>query len=82
MVVDFRLRDETGLEVIERLRERQPGLPAVIVTGETAPARFREFSGVAARILHKPLDGERLARALHEVVLGLDSEADTAVAPR
>jgi signal transduction histidine kinase/ActR/RegA family two-component response regulator len=81
-VVDFRLRDETGLEVIERLRERQPGLPAVIVTGETAPARFREFSGVAARILHKPLDGERLARALHDVVLGLDREADAEVAPR
>ncbi|VTU30323.1 Aerobic respiration control sensor protein ArcB [Variovorax sp. SRS16] len=82
MVVDFRLRDETGLDVIERLRARQPGLPAVIVTGETAPSRFRALSGAAARILHKPLDGDRLARALHEVVLGLDDEAEAAVAPR
>ena len=44
------------------------------MTGETAPARFREFGSAAARILHKPLHGERLARTLHEVVLGPDSE--------
>jgi signal transduction histidine kinase/ActR/RegA family two-component response regulator len=76
MVVDFRLREETGLDVIERLRVRKPDLPAVIVTGETAPSRFREFSGAAARILHKPLDGDRLARVLQEVVLGLDDDDD------
>jgi signal transduction histidine kinase/ActR/RegA family two-component response regulator len=80
MVVDFRLREETGVDVIERLRARKPDLPAVIVTGETAPSRFREFSGAAARILHKPLDGDRLARALQEVVLGndVDDEAPAA----
>ena len=82
MVVDYRLREETGLEVIERLRRRRPALPAVIVTGETAPSRFREFSTVAARILHKPLDGERLARTLQEVVAALDEEAQDAVAPK
>ena len=80
MVVDYRLREETGLEVIERLRSKMPNLPAVIVTGETAPARFREFSSAAARILHKPLDGDRLARTLQEVVLALDEEAP--LAPR
>ncbi len=80
MVVDYRLREETGLEVIERLRSKRPNLPAVIVTGETAPARFREFSSAAARILHKPLDGDRLARTLQEVVLALDEEEP--LAPR
>ncbi|NDZ12957.1 hybrid sensor histidine kinase/response regulator [Variovorax sp. WS11] len=82
MVVDYRLREETGLDVIERVRWRRPLLPAVIVTGETAPSRFREFSTVAARILHKPLDGDRLARTLQEVVLALDEEASDAVAPK
>ncbi|CAN7229795.1 hybrid sensor histidine kinase/response regulator [Variovorax sp. LjRoot84] len=80
MVVDYRLREETGLDVIERLRQKKPDLPAVIVTGETAPMRFREFSSVAARILHKPLDGDRLARTLQEVVLALDEEEP--LAPR
>jgi signal transduction histidine kinase/ActR/RegA family two-component response regulator len=82
MVVDYRLREETGLDVIERVRWRRPLLPAVIVTGETAPSRFREFSTVAARILHKPLDGDRLARTLQDVVLALDEEASDAVAPK
>ena len=64
LVVDFRLRDETGLEVIERLRARCPALPAVIVTGDTAAQRLREFDGIAASVLHKPVDGKKLARAL------------------
>ncbi|RZL90207.1 MAG: response regulator [Variovorax sp.] len=81
MVVDYRLRDETGLEVIKRLRRTRPSLAAVIVTGETAPARFRELGSAAARVLHKPLHGERLARTLYEVVLGPDSEP-SALAPR
>lgn len=78
MVVDFRLREESGLDVIRRLRLSLPELPAVIVTGETAPERLREFERVAARILHKPLDGQRLARTLQEVVLGLDPNAEAA----
>jgi CheY-like chemotaxis protein len=83
MVVDYRLREETGLDVIARVRQQVPALPAVIVTGETAPSRFREFSTAAARILHKPLDGDKLARTLQEVVRALDEdEAPEPVAPR
>jgi signal transduction histidine kinase/CheY-like chemotaxis protein len=68
LVVDFRLRGETGQDVIARLRLRQPALPAVIVTGDTAAQRLRTFSGLAATVLHKPIDGARLARALTEAV--------------
>jgi signal transduction histidine kinase/ActR/RegA family two-component response regulator len=64
VAVDFRLRGETGLQVIERLRAGNPGLPAVIVTGDTSPLRLREFAALAASVLNKPVDGERLARAL------------------
>jgi hypothetical protein len=69
--------------VIARVRQQRPALPAVSVTGETAPSRFREFSTAAARILHKPLDGDKLARTLQKVVLALDEdEAPEPVAPR
>ena len=68
LVVDFRLRNETGLDVITRLRARYPALPAIIVTGDTAAQRLREFEGVAERVLHKPLDGKSLARALAGIV--------------
>jgi signal transduction histidine kinase/CheY-like chemotaxis protein len=68
LVVDFRLRGETGQDVIARLRTRQPGLPAVIVTGDTGAQRLRTFSGLEVTVLHKPIDGARLARALTEAV--------------
>jgi CheY-like chemotaxis protein len=64
LVVDYRLRDETGVDVIERVRSRLPGLPAVIVTGETAPSRFAELSASAERVLHKPVAVDLLARTL------------------
>ncbi|RYY98530.1 MAG: response regulator, partial [Comamonadaceae bacterium] len=73
VVVDYRLRNETGVEVIERLQRLRPGMCAVIVTGETAPSRFGELTVSAARVLHKPLNGETLARALQEAVSGLDA---------
>lgn len=80
LVVDFRLRNETGSDVIERLRREMPSLPAVIVTGETAPSRFAELSNVAAKVLHKPLDGEHLARTLQEVALGISPRGTPALA--
>jgi signal transduction histidine kinase/ActR/RegA family two-component response regulator len=80
LVVDFRLRNETGIDVIERLRQDMPALPAVIVTGETAPSRFAELSNVAARVLHKPLNGEHLARTLQEVALGISPRATPTLA--
>jgi signal transduction histidine kinase len=68
LVVDFRLRDENGLDVITRLRARYPTLPAVIVTGDTAARQLREFDSLAVSVLHKPVDGDQLARALQAVL--------------
>ena len=72
LVVDFRLRAETGVDVITRLRKQHGkhhgDLPAVIVTGDTAAQRLREFAALRATVLHKPIDGEKLARALVEAL--------------
>ncbi len=71
LVLDYRLRDETGADVIARLRGGQrdgANLPVVIVTGDTGAQRLRELSGFAVTVLHKPVDGERLARALVDAV--------------
>ena len=64
VVVDFRLRAETGLQVIERLRAHIDGLPAVVVTGDTSPSRLHELKGQSSIVLNKPVDGVRLAQAL------------------
>lgn len=68
LAVDYRLQGETGLDVIARLRRQIPGLPAVLVTGDTSPARLREFLSCAALVLHKPVDGQELADALADAV--------------
>ena len=82
LVVDYRLRDETGLDVIARLRKRLPALPAVIITGDTAPQRLRELAEQATAVLHKPVDGVRLAKAVSAAVaVGTKPSVDEKTSP-
>ncbi|EFF73352.1 hybrid sensor histidine kinase/response regulator [Achromobacter piechaudii] len=70
IVSDYRLRDhETGIHVIERLREEynDPDLPALLVSGDTDPARLAEAADRAIPLLHKPVS----VQALRERVAAL-----------
>ena len=70
IVSDYRLRDhETGIHVIERLREEynDPDLPALLVSGDTDPARLSEAAARRVPLLHKPVQ----VQALRERVAGL-----------
>jgi len=69
MVVDYRLARETGQEVIEKVGRSCGSIPAVIVTGDTAAASLKELSDRGITVLHKPVDGDRLARALCSSVI-------------
>ena len=62
IVSDFRLRGaETGIEVVEMLRnEFNVDIPALLVTGDTAPDRLRDAEASGLPILHKPLNPARL----------------------
>jgi signal transduction histidine kinase/CheY-like chemotaxis protein len=57
IIVDYRLRDErTGVEAIDRLRrEFGKSIPALIVTGDTAPERLREAKASGHPLVHKPI---------------------------
>ena len=68
VVIDYRLNGETGVDVMARLRFERANLRFVIVTGDTAATRLRELSALGVTVLHKPVDGERLARALLDAV--------------
>ena len=74
LVVDYRLQEENGIEVIDRLRALRPGLAAIVVTGDTAPQRLSELVATGATVLHKPVDAAELARALLQVVHRIDHE--------
>ncbi len=62
IVVDYRLPGAlTGVDVIERLRaEFGSEIPALIVTGDTAPERLREAKASGHPLMHKPLQPARL----------------------
>jgi len=68
-LVDFRLRGEDdGLNCISQLRQLQPTLPAILVTGETAKERLREAASAGVEVLNKPLMLETLKQAIIEAV--------------
>ena len=64
-VVDIRLGDCTGLELIGRLRGELGELPVVIVTGYGDPATLSEASRTRpVELLNKPVDVQRLRQAV------------------
>ncbi len=68
LIVDYRLRErETGADAIAAVR-RQCGrlIPAMILTGDTAPERIREAKEAGCPLLHKPVEpGKLLALIRH-----------------
>jgi signal transduction histidine kinase len=64
-LVDFRLRDhDSGLLTIGRLRELYPGLPAIIISGDTAPDRLQEAKAAGVSLLSKPVQVAELREAM------------------
>lgn len=68
LMVDHRLRNESGARVIGQLRQRLGPVAAIMVTGDTAPENLRHALASGVRVLHKPLDGARLAHALADAL--------------
>ena len=65
LIVDFRLRDgDTGLATVRAIRERYPALPAIMISGDTAPDRIREANDAGLELLHKPVVVDDLKRAI------------------
>ena len=69
-VVDQRLPQGDGIDLVGRLRALRPGLPALIVTGDVALQWQVRKRGL--RVLHKPLDGATLAAAIQVEVAAAD----------
>lgn len=72
VISDYRLREQrTGLEAIAALRELLGNaLPALLITGDTAPKRLREAQAAGIPVLHKPVTPGLLYQSM-EMVLGL-----------
>jgi two-component system, sensor histidine kinase len=70
VISDYRLRElRTGGEAIAELRaELGARLPAVLITGDTAPERLREARSLGIPLLHKPVSPAQLHRRLVSVL--------------
>lgn len=76
LISDYRLRnDHTGAQAIAQVRGTLASrgmtakLPAIIITGDTAPERIREAQATDALLLHKPVSPNALSKALTQILV-------------
>jgi signal transduction histidine kinase len=69
VISDYRLREQrTGVEAIEAIRAQLGTcIPALLITGDTAPKRLREAQASGIPLLHKPVSPSKLYRRLVEL---------------
>jgi signal transduction histidine kinase/CheY-like chemotaxis protein len=71
IISDYRLRDDNGIAVIEQLQsEFNHAIPAMLLTGDTAPDRLAEARESGFVLLHKPLSEARLRAAMAAMAAG------------
>jgi signal transduction histidine kinase/ActR/RegA family two-component response regulator len=70
IICDYRLRDqETGTAVIDAIRlALNDAIPAIIMTGDTAPERIREAEASGHLLMHKPIKPSALYNALQNAL--------------
>ncbi|OIR18815.1 transcriptional regulatory protein FixJ [mine drainage metagenome] len=69
LVTDHHMPGNTGLELIEKLRERQVAIPSILISGNmplSASAAARKLRGV--RTMNKPFSMADLKQAIGEVM--------------
>ena len=72
ILADYRLQNyETGVDVIHAIYNyyQDSNIPAIIITGDTAPNRIKEAKESGFQLLHKPVSGGKLRALLNSVLL-------------
>jgi signal transduction histidine kinase/ActR/RegA family two-component response regulator len=70
IVCDYRLRNEaTGTDAIQAVQQvLKRSVPAIIMTGDTAPERIREAQASGHALLHKPVKPAQFYAVLQELL--------------
>jgi signal transduction histidine kinase/ActR/RegA family two-component response regulator len=69
LLTDHRLPEGDGTMAIDRVRARWGPVPALLITGDTAPAVMAQLSALALDVLHKPFRPEALLARLQRSAL-------------
>lgn len=68
LIADFRLHEsDDGVRAIRTLRSIDAELPALLLTGETAPNRLREALEAGIQVLHKPVSPQLLIQEITKI---------------
>ena len=69
IISDYHLANgRTGIEAIERIGAAfDASIPAVLISGDTAPERLRDAKDRGYILLHKPVDPMRLRAVMHQL---------------
>jgi CheY-like chemotaxis protein len=80
IISDYHLANgKTGIEAIERIDAAfGASIPAILISGDTAPERLRDARDKGYTLLHKPVDPMRLRAVMHQLFKGDDDRRDTA----
>jgi signal transduction histidine kinase/CheY-like chemotaxis protein len=79
LLVDLRLRgDENGITAIQQLRSAHPALPAILVSGDTAPDRIKDAHDAGIPMLHKPVSAEILHQTITREVVSAGRRHESA----
>jgi FixJ family two-component response regulator len=69
LVLDVRLRGESGLDLQDELRRRNAMLPIIVMTGYgDVPGAVRALKGGAVDFLRKPVPPKKLIAQIHEAI--------------
>lgn len=75
MVIDYRLPEIDGLELLARLRAQGIDLPVIVITSHFSPALRRRAEAAGAVLVEKPLIGDTLLTAIRTTLAGAPSPA-------
>jgi FixJ family two-component response regulator len=68
LIIDQNMPGITGLDVVARLRERQIGVPAILITGHPSPALTTRARSAGIPIVEKPFLGNALIDNIRAVM--------------
>ncbi len=69
LITDYYLPDLNGTDLIKKVREINPDLPAILLTGSREPSVVEVAKAIPrCAILHKPLNIDELEKGMNELM--------------